>query len=189
MAGLYPRISNYTEYTGFGVASVLCGLGLRWRFNASRSVSYLMGTLAYLLPECDKLLAVNSSNLVLALIAMRLWYTWGRLCVFVVRVYRIRLLVLEGRAVHNVNKLVACIVLLLVIGKCSCCRIRGKITGHVTFEVIFDTSSGKYGGLTGSWDFATSFGCNWSLQKKRCGICLIVALLGYFRATEIMKIL
>ncbi|POM66168.1 Hypothetical protein PHPALM_18017 [Phytophthora palmivora] len=106
----------------FGVASLLCRLGLRWRMNAlqsSYSVSHFMATLSYLRPNGDGIKLVEySSDPVLTLGATMIWYGCPMgLSEFILPEFT-RLFVKEELDVATVNESAACIVLLLAMDTC-----------------------------------------------------------------------
>jgi hypothetical protein len=112
----------YDSRNMFGVASLLCRLGLRPRFTsplASRAVAGLMAVLAYVSPDNDGLLCTYNSDPVLALGAAYLWHAWeldGKtpLSEFVLPQLK-KLLLQEELSDDNFPDLAARIVLLLTV--------------------------------------------------------------------------
>jgi hypothetical protein len=82
LAGYLPEYpESFTRETMFGVASLLCRLGLRPYVSspfASRAVADFMAVLAYVSFEHDKYLASYSSDPILAFGATSLWHSKSR---------------------------------------------------------------------------------------------------------------
>ncbi|KAL4140753.1 hypothetical protein PRNP1_015033 [Phytophthora ramorum] len=130
LVGLVPGPKeHYKESTMFGVSSLLCGLGLRFRFTAAqapRAVAHLMATLAYLHPKRDAQLAVHSSEPVLALGATRLRYSRTTALSELILPEFKRLLGQGELDVVSSNELAACILLLLTVDTCEVVESRAE---------------------------------------------------------------
>ncbi|KAL4086519.1 hypothetical protein PRIC1_014222 [Phytophthora ramorum] len=141
LVGLVPGPKeNYKESTMFGVSSLLCRLGLRFRFTAAqapRAVAHLMATLAYLHPKRDGQLVVHSSEPVLALGATRLWYSrTTALSEFILPEFK-RLLAQGELDVVSSNELAACILLLLAVDTCEVVESRAEKHSECIFTGAF----------------------------------------------------
>ncbi|RLN26805.1 hypothetical protein BBJ28_00020523, partial [Nothophytophthora sp. Chile5] len=147
LVGCSPHIeTNFNEKTMFGVASMLCRLGLRPRSTlalASWVVAEFMATLAYVSHENDRHLCVYTSDPVLALGATHVWYTLpSALPKFILPQFK-TLLLNEMLDVGDVAEVVARIVLLLVMDTCvvvktgvlshDSCRFRGQFVSVRSF--------------------------------------------------------
>ncbi|RLN95627.1 hypothetical protein BBJ28_00020449, partial [Nothophytophthora sp. Chile5] len=147
LVGCSPHIAtNFNEKTMFGVASMLCRLGLRPRSTlalASWVVAEFMATLAYVSHENDRHLCVYASDPVLAMGATRVWYALpSALPKFILPQFE-TLLLNEMLDVGDVAEVVARIVLLLVMDTCvvvktgigshSGCRFRGQFVSVRSF--------------------------------------------------------
>lgn len=142
LVGLAPLIpASYNEDTMFGIASLLCRLGLRPRFTpslASRAVERFMAVLAYVSRDYDGLVSAYTSDPVLALGAADLWHVWGpfdgksSLSECVLPQLK-NLLVQEVLDVDKTDELVARVVLLLAVDLCVVVEAEAKYHSQCHF--------------------------------------------------------
>ncbi|KAG7399759.1 hypothetical protein PHYBOEH_008093 [Phytophthora boehmeriae] len=126
LLGLPPSVETYNAKTMFGVASMLCRLGVRPYSTsalASRVVADFMAVLAYVNYEKDSYLSSYASDPVLTLGAIKVWYALtNALADFILP--QLKTLILgEALDTGGVGEMVARILLLLAMDKCA---MRGK---------------------------------------------------------------
>ncbi|TDH69515.1 hypothetical protein CCR75_008610 [Bremia lactucae] len=122
LLGTYPDGTAYNETTMYGVASMLCRLGERPYMTsalASQAVADFMAILAYVNFEKDGYLSSYASDPVLALGAMKVWYTIeDGLAKYILPQLR-KLILDEAVDTGGIGEMVARILLLLAMDKCA----------------------------------------------------------------------
>ncbi|KAG2786246.1 hypothetical protein PC129_g17358 [Phytophthora cactorum] len=115
------HLVSYDETNMFGVASMLCRLGLRPHSSsslASRVVTDFMAILAYMSYESDGHLSSYSSDPVLALGATKVWYNCSPALANCILPQLKKLLVNEMLDTGGVDEVIARVVLLLAMDSC-----------------------------------------------------------------------
>ncbi|KAF1780803.1 hypothetical protein GQ600_549 [Phytophthora cactorum] len=121
LLGISSLVNTYNETVMFGVASMLCRLGVRPRPTstlASHAVANFMAILAYVGYEKDDYLSSYASDPVLALGAIKVWYTRkDGLAKYILPQLK-RLILDEVLDTGGIGEMVARILLLLAMDKC-----------------------------------------------------------------------
>ncbi|KAG2910093.1 hypothetical protein PC115_g13037 [Phytophthora cactorum] len=120
LLGISSLVNTYNETVMFGVASMLCRLGVRPRPTstlASHAVANFMAILAYVGYEKDDYLSSYASDPVLALGAIKVWYTRkDGLAKYILPQLK-RLILDEVLDTGGIGEMVARILLLLAMDK------------------------------------------------------------------------
>ncbi|KAG2944375.1 hypothetical protein PC117_g9064 [Phytophthora cactorum] len=146
LLGISSLVNTYNETVMFGVASMLCRLGVRPRPTstlASHAVANFMAILAYVGYEKDDYLSSYASDPVLALGAIKVWYTRkDGLAKYILPQLK-RLILDEVLDTGGIGEMVARILLLLAMDKCVIgdklfylCVLRGQYVSVETFLEI-----------------------------------------------------
>ncbi|EEY67565.1 uncharacterized protein PITG_17885 [Phytophthora infestans T30-4] len=175
----------------FGVASMLCRLGVRPYSTstlASQVVADFMAVLAYVKFESEGYLSSYASDPVLALGAIKVWhFLKDGLSKYILPQLK-KLILDEALDTGGICEMVARILLLLAMDKCVM-RDRIKPKGQfVSVESFLNVMGGSQSGRTGAWGSLTSYSCRLSRQKIRCGICWDVGLRVFSLATSLKQI-
>ncbi|KAG1694176.1 hypothetical protein DVH05_021832 [Phytophthora capsici] len=112
---------NYTEETMFGVASILCRLGVRPLSTsalASRVVADFMAILVYVNYEMDGYLSTYASDPVFTLGAIKVWYELKNGLAKYILLQLEKLILKETLDTGGVGEMVARILLLLAMDTC-----------------------------------------------------------------------
>ncbi|CAH0480523.1 unnamed protein product [Peronospora belbahrii] len=122
LLGQNPRSGGYKEGNMFGVASLLCRVGLRPYSTspfASRAVADLMAVLAYVNFEKEGYVSSYASDPVLALGAIKVWYGLDDALSQFILPQLSKLILNEALDTGGIGEVVARIVLLLAMDKCA----------------------------------------------------------------------
>ncbi|KAG4236689.1 hypothetical protein PC116_g15224 [Phytophthora cactorum] len=130
LLGISSLVNTYNETVMFGVASMLCRLGVRPRPTstlASHAVANFMAILAYVGYEKDDYLSSYASDPVLALGAIKVWYTRkDGLAKYILPQLK-RLILDEVLDTGGIGEMVARILLLLAMDKCELIYCKGMV--------------------------------------------------------------
>ncbi|KAH7491299.1 uncharacterized protein KRP23_224 [Phytophthora ramorum] len=122
LLGQSPGADTHNKNTMFGVASMLCRLGVRPYSTstlASRAVADFTAILAYVNYEKEGYLSSYASDPVLALGAMNVWYALDAALPTYILPQLKKLILDEALDTGGVGEIVARIVLLLAMDKCA----------------------------------------------------------------------
>ncbi|GMF23849.1 unnamed protein product [Phytophthora lilii] len=137
MLGVPPDVDTYNEATMFGVASMLCRLGVRIHpksMLASRAAADLMAILAYVNYEKDAYISSYASDPVLALGAIKVWYELADgLAKYILPEFK-KLLLGGDIDQGDAGGMTACVLLLLAMDKCA---MKGKPFSEIVMKYEF----------------------------------------------------
>ncbi|KAL3659889.1 hypothetical protein V7S43_015191 [Phytophthora oleae] len=140
MLGENPGVeTSYTAHTMFGVASMLCRLGVRPYLTStlsSRAVAGFMATLVYVNYERDGFLSCYDSDPVLTFGATKVWHALdGALAKFILPQLS-KLILNKALDTGGVGEMVARIVMLLAMDKCVEKNSNGRLDNECIGQFV-----------------------------------------------------